>query len=408
MKSKILILLALLTLGCHSKNDQKDRPANIQSENIFFTINIPDLWKKQSEVYLSEIADSIEYITLETSQKSLVGFISDVKFTKDFIFIEQSKGPLAQFDISGTFIRNIGHLGRGPEEYIMIREFSIDELHRRIYIQSNSNRIIQVYSFDGEYLKTIRFQEDFGYIVWSRDSLLMCFSEPDRGVEKTVFDERNSKGDIIQSVKNNFFWQNDSKYSFTTGFNLRNVYYRLNNGLHFKGWYNDTVYTFNKDNKIIPKYLLDLGNTKLPDALRPEVTQKPVTSNEFYWASVKESQRFAFILYSTYSTTNGRMDNYGLICYDKLKMDGTTLISKKGKMEFVNDLDGGPDFNPEFINDSVAFCFISAFRMKKYLETDDSQNTSSKKQEQKRMLKIKFKGLNESDNSIIMTIKLKS
>ena len=77
-------------------------------------------------------------------------------------------------------------------------------------------------------------------------------------------------------------------------------------------------------------------------------------------------------------------------------------------MEFINDLDGGPDFEPEYLNDSVALCFISASRMKKYLDTDDLQNTASKKQEQKRMLKIKFKDLDESDNSIIMRIKLKS
>lgn len=50
MKSIILIILALLTFGCHSKNDPKEKPAERQPENSFFTINIPDLIKKQREV----------------------------------------------------------------------------------------------------------------------------------------------------------------------------------------------------------------------------------------------------------------------------------------------------------------------------------------------------------------------
>lgn len=408
MKSIILIILALLTFGCHSKNNQKEELAEIPPENTFFTINIPDLLKKQREVYLSEIADSIEYIHLETSQKSLIDFISDAKFTKDYFFIRQSRGTLVQFDWSGKFMRNIGRIGRGPEEYGMIREFSIDELHRKIYIQSNSNRIIQVYSFEGEYFKTIRFPEDFGYIVWSRDSLLMCFDEPTRGGEKNIFVERNSKGEILQSVRNDFFWQNNNRMSYSAGYSLRNVYYRFNNQLHFKGWYNDTVYTFDSNNKIVPKYFIDLGNSKLPNNLRTEVTGEIVSSPEYYWASAKESLRYFFIVYSTFATVDGRSYNHGLIFYDKLIMDGNTLKSKKWNMEFINDLDGGPDFYPEYVNDSIAFCFISASRMKKYLETDDFQNTASKKQEQKRMLKIKFKGLDESDNSIIMRIKLKS
>ena len=209
-------------------------------------------------------------------------------------------------------------------------------------------------------------------------------------------------------MKNTFFWQNNSKMSYSSGYSLRNVYYRYNNRLHFKGYYNDTVYTFDTNNKIIPKFLMDLGTSQLPNELRTEVTGKIVSSPKYYWASAKESLKYIFIVYGSFAgTDDGRINDFGLICYDKLKMDGSALTTKKGKMHFVNDLDGGPDFYPEYVNDSLAFSFETASGLKKYLEKDDTQNTSSKKQELKRMLKMKFQGLDESDNPIIMLVKLK-
>lgn len=408
MKYRVLIFLIVINLGCNSKNAESGKPAAIQIKHTFFTINIPDLWKNQREVLLSEIADTIEYIPLETSRESLLDFIHDVRFAKDFIFVAQSKGPLAQFDRSGKFIRCIGRLGRGPEEYGLIRNLSIDEEHRRIFIQSNSGRVVQVFSFEGAYIQSIHYPEDYKFIEWSRDSLLVFYHEPTRGIEKYVFEERNFNNEIIQTVNNNFFWQNNNSMSYSSFYSMRNVFYRLNNHLYFKGSYNDTVYTFNTDNKISPAYFLELGHSRLPDELRTEVTGEIVTSPGYYWASAKESSRYIFIVYSTYSASEGKITDYGLICYDKSKNQGITLIDKKDKTEFINDLDGGLDFSPEYVNDSLAFVLISASRMRKYLDSEDSSNASSLKKDQKRMLKMTFSSLDENDNPIIMLVKLKS
>jgi hypothetical protein len=407
MKRLLLIPIVLLISGCNSKTDQKEKLAFIQPENTFFSINIPESMKKEREVQLSEIADTIEYISLETSQRSLLGSIMDVKMSKDFIFINSWKGPLTQFDKSGKFIRSIGRIGRGPEEYIMIREFSIDEGHRKIYIQSNYNRSMQVYSFDGDHLESIIFPEDYGKIVWSRDSLLMCFNEPTRGVEKNIFEEINSKGEILQSVKNMFFWQNNNSMSYLSNYPQRKVYYRLDNRLHFKDWYNDTVYTYDSNEKIIPKYLIDLGSSKLPDLLRTEVTGTSVKSPEFYWASANESVRYIFIVYSSYSSPNDRPGgptDFGFIYFDKKNMEAT----RYNRNRFLNDLDGGPNFYPEYVNDSTAFGFEPASQLKRYLETDNQENASPKKLEMKKILRTRFKGLDESDNPIIMLVRLKS
>jgi hypothetical protein len=120
MKSKIILLLVILNIGCNSRNDKKVISDDNLTANSFYTINIPEILKSQREVPVSEIAEGIEYVILETSKESLLGRIFDVNVTKDFIFVQHHNGALAQFDRTGSFIRYIGRLGRGPEEYIMI------------------------------------------------------------------------------------------------------------------------------------------------------------------------------------------------------------------------------------------------------------------------------------------------
>ncbi len=405
MKRKILLLLVVLNIGCNSHYDKKGISIDILSANSFYTINIPEILKHQREVPISEIAEKIEYVVLETSKESLLGRIFDVKVTKDFIFVQHYNGALAQFDRTGSFIRYIGRLGRGPEEYIMIREFSIDEENSRIYVQSNYNRIIQVYSFDGEHIESVHFNEDFGFIVWSRDSLFMCFTEPTRGTEEFVFTERNSKGEILQYVRNNFFWQNDNAMSYMLMISERNVYYRLNNRLHFKGWYNDTIYSYDSKNKLVPEFFIDLGKFKLPDELRYEKTGEIGSSAEYYWIGVKEALGYVFIKYGNYY--EGKNPDQGSIYYDTNEGVGNSLTNRNGENEFLNDLDGGPDFWPEYVNDSLAFQCIKAKDMKEYLNSDEFIKSTSKYPERKEMLIDQMKGLKESDNDVLMVVKLK-
>jgi hypothetical protein len=409
MKSKIILfVIILLNFGCKSKPEQKDRSDGIDLKNTFFTIDLPELMNKKREVKLSEIANSVEYVPLETTQNSILGTISEAKFTKDCIFIAQGRGqPIVQFDRSGKFIRTIGSIGRGPKEYVVMRCLNVDDGNKVIYVLSSYNGNVQAYSFDGDFIKTIRFPQSYGDIVWARDSLFICYYEPKTGTEKFVFEERNSNNELLQTVKNQFFWQHNLKYTFANIYSGRKIFYRLNSKLHFKGWYNDTVFTYNGKNEIIPKFFINLKDLKLPDNLRIEVTGQIPTSPEYYWVSAMESQRYVFMIYSTYSAKGGRPTDNGFIYFDKITMQGSRYINKAGRANFVNDLDGGPDFYPENVNDSLAFSIESPSYLKKYFETNDPRSTTHQKQLLKERLKSKFKDLNDSDNPIIMVVKLK-
>jgi hypothetical protein len=408
MKRFLFYSILILSLGCSSTNEGKKGDPNFNNTGSFFSLDCGAMMKDYRIVPVSNFVDSLEYVVLETTVSSMLGRVFDAQFTRDYIFIEHN-GPLAQFDRKGKFLRLIGKVGRGPEEYNGMRAFSVDEVQRLIYIQANWARKILVYSFEGEFVKSIDLNLDDRIIVWSRDSLFMCFSEPQIGNEEYVFREIDSEGKRIQTVKNYSTWQDKAPFGRTNIYWGRNIFYRLNNKLHFKGEFNDTVYTYDSNYKVIPKFYIDLKEYRLPANLRIE--RGPIHSipPDFYWACVRETSRFIFIRYSTYAANPSdiwALDE-GYIYVDKKTGVYETIHNKNDKSGFINDLDGGPDFIPEYTNDSLAFHFIKSIDMKEFISSDNFLKSTPKYPEKKELLLNKMNGLKESDNDILVIAKLK-
>lgn len=412
----------ILILGCKSLDQQNIESEDGHAEDKFYTINLSSIIENKREVPISEIADSITYIRLESTGESALGRIQDIKLTKEYIFIYAFGTPLlAQFDAKGKFLRFIGKVGKGPEEYDMIRQFSIDEEAGLIYIQPNWKRIIQVYSFAGDYVKSIKTNIDERAIIWSRDSILMCYSEPLVGNEEYIFKEINLHGQILQTVKNYNKWKDPPPFGRTRFYQGQQFFYYLDNTLHFKGLYNDTVYTYNQTNRIIPKFSLNLGEYKLPEEMIFERGLVQRTPPKYLWVSVKESKNFVFIYFSAYDTDDSQGAghgelNAGFAIYNKKEGSGITLKSNYGKLisfntigdwGFINDFDGGPELVPEFTNDSLVYRHISSIEMKKYLSSDEFLNSSPKYQNLKRILLKQMSDLKDTDNDILMIAKLK-
>lgn len=422
MNRLFFLWVIVLTFGCHSKNEQRNKSGDIRANSSFYTIDFPAILENKREVPVSEIAENITYVPLESTGESALGRIQDVKLTRDYIFIHAFGTPLlAQFDKEGNFLRYIGKIGKGPEEYDLIRQFSVDEKTGFIYIQPNWIRNIQVYSFTGKFVKTIKLNRDERAIVWCRDSSFMCYSEPLIGNEEYVFKEINSAGEIIQTVKNYYPWKDPPPFGRSMSYRGQHFFYNLGNRLHFKGVYNNTVYTYNQNSKIIPKFSVDLGKYKLPEEMIFERGLVRRIPPKYLWASVNESEGYVFIYYSAYDTDDPQGPGHGLpeagyMIYDKKKAKGTSILSADGKMilfndigdwGFINDFDGGPELIPEFVKDSLAFRFISSIAMKEYLTSDEFLNSTPKDRTKKTMLINQMAGLKETDNDILMIAKLK-
>ena len=105
---KTFILLFCISLVCCQTGK---KPAESSSDRISTTIHLTEAIDKAGQVFLSEIADSISLIALETDDRSLLGNSLGFNFTDDYIFARNYC-----FNWDGTFTGEIGQRGQGPCE----------------------------------------------------------------------------------------------------------------------------------------------------------------------------------------------------------------------------------------------------------------------------------------------------
>ena len=110
----ILILIISFT-ACTTQDKEK---------NNINTIS----WNKTSTIKTSDLLNNATYISLETTEESLIGSISHLRIFNERIYILDTykQQALFVFTINGQFIQKIGGVGRGPGEFSSPQSFWIN------------------------------------------------------------------------------------------------------------------------------------------------------------------------------------------------------------------------------------------------------------------------------------------
>lgn len=133
------LMLCLLAIGC------KNHMQNINENKI--VIGDADLKISHN---LSEVVEDVQIIPLETHDSCLVGECNKITVTNEFIYILDSKSNrLFCFDKEGKFIRNIGEIGRAPNEYLSLRDYCILKNGNIALLDNYPNKLI-IYNNLGE------------------------------------------------------------------------------------------------------------------------------------------------------------------------------------------------------------------------------------------------------------------
>lgn len=401
----LLVLILATSLSCKEKTKKET--------SSFYTIPFADIVKNKMEVKLSEFVTDVKVIQLENTPEAMLGNVENIEFTKDYIFIKFWMHPILQFSREGKFIRDVGKKGKGPGEYNACMKMSIDEKNERIFIQTVELNVM-IFNFDGEYIKTIKFpalESMMNYWIWGRDSILVSFFEPVWGNEPFVFIEHNEQGDTLQTIANHIVFDKTEQSDpfHISPFEEQNFSYSFENKLHMKGFYNDTVYSYDESHKIVPKFFIDLGKHKLPDDLVYERKWKRPLPGDLCWTGVHETSDFIFLPYGYHFDQNkpeSEREEKGLVFYNKITKEGVAAEETKFG-GFVDDITGGPDFRPTVTNDSEALMLVSALDMKQYLDSDQFKKQEVKNPEEKEKLVQLNKTLKEDDNHFLVVVKLK-
>ena len=149
----MLVLLASLLYSCKSNSGQTEDFGGIVLEAPMIDAEITD-----KPVY-SDYIVSADTIMLESTElESYIYYTQDLICTSQYIFI-LSRDAVYMFDYQGKFIRKIHRIGRGPGEFLSIRQFDVQEEQELISIYDNQSRSMLIYNFKGEFIRKFTVQQ---------------------------------------------------------------------------------------------------------------------------------------------------------------------------------------------------------------------------------------------------------
>lgn len=164
MKTLGLIFLLILITSCSGRTPKKEIPV--------FDLQNP---KETIDLYLSELLDNIHIVKLETADEILLGqntyYLAGERY---IITIDNDK--ILQFSNNGGFLRTLAKAGNGPDEFLRVDAFALDDKKDILYInhRGDSRHIIAYDLKKGERLNRIPTGVDnlISQIIVSGDSIL--------------------------------------------------------------------------------------------------------------------------------------------------------------------------------------------------------------------------------------------
>ena len=229
----------------------------------------------------------------------------------------------------------------------------------------------------------------------------MCYFENTQGNIENSFVVIDTLGRIIKNLPN--------KYPFTPnkkgviGIGRENLFYRFNNQLFKKEVYSDTVYVF--ENMVFkPQLVIAVGNRLLTPEARAQYDLFYLGGNYIRPVNLFEFGDYIYYEY-TYAVipkTNNLI--YGFI--GSKTTDFRAFIN--AEQGLLNDLDGGPNILPKTIkDDKTVISWIDALQLKAHVASDTFKNSTPKFPEKKRELEKLANNLKETDNPVLVLVKMK-
>lgn len=231
-KTHIIIILCFtfLLVGCN-----KDK----ESESVF-------IGKLNKPVPISDyLKKNVQLMVVNESDSLIIGEVSKMYETEEgWIILDRRKTKgLYMVDRKGTIIAHFNHHGQGPEEYIDIYDFDVDEENKEIYILCYPSKII-VTDYALNRKKTHPLAEIYGSIA--------CF---DHHVylygDRAVFSFSPASGQISE-VLNEGSLKQIFGYTFS-------VFHKVGDELFYIAHGGDKLYKL-KNGKALPFLTIDFEN----------------------------------------------------------------------------------------------------------------------------------------------------
>lgn len=230
-----------------------------QVESDVQIINIP-IESIDASVSLSELADNVECIPLETNDTTILDRITRIIDKEGYLYVSD-RHSVYQFDYKGKLHAKISKKGSGPNDYKSITDFQLvsDE---SVWILSKGNKCLYNYGWNGVLNRRIELKYWASKICLLDDSTLLLYA----GNEKSV---DNSYQLLLLDIETNsvisHFLPIDDKKSKYVHVLSDNCFNRENDSTYFYNVFCDTLYSL-VQNRLVPQYYFNLANKNIPNS----------------------------------------------------------------------------------------------------------------------------------------------
>ncbi len=204
---------------------------------------------------LAEIIDSTRFVVLGDEKHTFSGRIDKLMAKGDTIFISDipNTNSLNAYRTNGDFLFQVGRKGRGPNEYIEMSSFTIDD--KNIYCLDNGKQLLVTYDINtGQYISEQKIPAFYAadFAKFDDGSFLFYYGDtPQNGggafitndkFEKTNYTLPTTDENYCELSTINAFTQTADKIVYTT-------------------YANDSIYIFDRKSPSLPvtKIALDFG-----------------------------------------------------------------------------------------------------------------------------------------------------
>jgi hypothetical protein len=353
-----IIIYCFCLIGCSSKGSSSNEnrflfPKTISKKESLIHIRIPK--KGNDPVNISEFADTILYIPLETGPESLLRRIVQLKLTDKYILIN-STNKLFLFSKDGKFIRQIGKYGKGPGEYLRIVHFIV--VKDTIYISSTGKQSLLIYNIDGNFLKEKPTPFPFTKFNYTIDHNIIAYQRHEGTLIK--FD---SNLNVLDTIVVEHGVDSDKRRMFVLWDDSDTYFHKCGKRLLFTNYINDTIWDITNGCKKIA-YILDNADKLLPWKYQIEYSQGDFprfikNATPYQKIYLAETSYYLFLFQKGW--TEEDINTIYLL-------DRASGIIKKGNIPVVfDDLIGKQELTPRYFSHNCLIATLHPYVLKNKL-----------------------------------------
>lgn len=390
-----LILLANLSNGCSSQS-QKESNVNFEKKETTFFINLPKT--EENKLRVSEFADTVVYIPLETNSNSLLRRVRQIQIINNHILVNDGN-KLLLFSMDGKFVRQIGKKGKGPGEYLIIFDFGV--ISDTIFISSTGKRSLIKYSINGEFIEEVLTPDrhEMSWFDITPEKNFVEYSGLNSG-RLYVFDENLSK---VDTVTLDFDApENPPPFMISDSYD-HSFQYGSENKFLFTSYMSDTIWDISNGLKKAA-YVLNLGDKILPAEYRIERLQGDTerflkVAAPYQKIKLVETPSFLFLFQKSW--TEGDINSTYI--YDVAE----NTIRKFKTPYIFDDLVGKINLVPCYSSNNCILAAINPFELMEQLK--NKSNKAKTGEDTPSPLWIEqMKKINEDDNSILVIMPVRN